>query len=122
MTASAGKANRQVLLLDLKNDPELIAQYEACHAPGAVPPEVVKSIRDAGISSMEIFRLGDRLVMLVEADDDFDAKAKAAADATNPAVIAWEKRMDAFQQRLPWAADGEKWLPATRIFSLEEQP
>ena len=122
MTGAADRTNRQVLLLDLKDDPELIAQYEACHAPGAVPPKVVKSIRDAGIGSMEIFRLGDRLVMLVEVAEGYDPEAKAAADATDPAVVEWEARMDAFQQRLPWAADGEKWLPATRIFSLEEQP
>ena len=113
---------RQVLLLDLKDEPALIAAYEAWHAPGAVPRPVVKSIREGGVSSMEIYRAGDRLVMLIECTEDHAHKCKAAADADDPAVRAWEERMDEFQQRLPCAAPGEKWVPAKRIFSLDEQP
>jgi L-rhamnose mutarotase len=30
--------------------------------------------------------------------------------------------MDRFQRRLPFAADGEKWVAAERIYSLDEQP
>jgi L-rhamnose mutarotase len=113
--------SRHVLLLDLKDDPALIAAYEEHHAPGGVPAPVTRSIRDAGIRAMDIFRSGNRLVMLVDADDSFDADAKAAADRANPDVRAWEARMDAFQQALSWAREGEKWVPASRIFSLEQQ-
>jgi L-rhamnose mutarotase len=28
--------------------------------------------------------------------------------------------MDTFQQPLPWAAPGQKWVPMTRIFNLAE--
>ena len=45
---------RHILLLDLRDDPELIARYEAHHAAGAVPIPIVRSFRDAGIESMEI--------------------------------------------------------------------
>ena len=111
----------RVLLLDLRNDPASIARYEALHAPGAVPLPIVQSIRSAGIRSMEIFRCGNRLVMTMDVAEDFDPVAKAAADAGDPDVTAWEELVGAFQQPLPWADPGEKWVPAERIFSLAEQ-
>jgi len=112
---------RRVLILDLKDEPELIAAYEAHHAPGAVPDAIVRSIRAAGIEEMEIHRCGNRLVMLMETRPVFDPQAKAAADAADPAVVAWEELMDRYQQRLPWAPAGVKWLEADRIFALSEQ-
>ena len=112
---------RRVLILDLKDDPALIAAYEAHHGPGAVPEAIVSSIRAAGIEEMEIHRSGNRLVMVMETGPSFDPEAKAVADAADPAVIAWEELMDRYQQRLPWAPDGTKWLEATRIFALSEQ-
>jgi L-rhamnose mutarotase len=113
---------RRVLIVDLKDDPALIATYEAHHRPGAVPEAIVRSIRTSGIEEMEIHRCGNRLVMLVETAADFDPQAKAAADAADPAVVVWEELMDRYQQRLPWAPAGVKWLEADRIFALSEQP
>ena len=113
---------RRVLLLDLKHDPELIARYEAWHAAGAVPRPVVESIRAADIRSMEIYRSGNRLVLVMETGPDFDPAAKAEMDASNPDVVAWEALMSRFQQPLPWAGKGEKWLEAKRIFALGDQP
>ncbi|QUD87694.1 L-rhamnose mutarotase [Phenylobacterium montanum] len=113
---------RFVLLLDLKDDPELIAAYRRWHAPGGPPAAVVASIRASGITDMEIHICGERLVMLVEAEDGFSFAAKAAADAADPEVMAWEAMMDRFQKALPWAKPGEKWTPAERIFALAEQP
>jgi L-rhamnose mutarotase len=107
---------RQILLLDLRDDPALIARYEDHHR--AVPVEILDSIRAAGIVEMEIYRSGNRLVMVTEVDERFDPAEKAAADASNPAVAAWESVMGEFQQPLPWAASAEKWSPARCIFSL----
>jgi L-rhamnose mutarotase len=112
---------RHVLLLDLVDEPGSIARYEAWHAAGAVPTAVVASIRTAGIAAMQIFRSGNRLVMVMEVTNAFDPTAKARADAADPDVIAWETLMDGFQQRLPWAAAGEKWVPAALIFDLAAQ-
>lgn len=108
-------------ICDLKNDDAAIAAYEAYHAPGSVWPEVVQSIRSAGIRDMEILRAGNRLVMVMQADPHYDAEEKAAADAGNPIVQRWEKLMDTFQQRLPFAAEDQKWVLLHRIFSLREQ-
>lgn len=113
--------DRHVLLLDLIDDPTSIARYEAWHAAGAVPAPVIASIRAAGIAAMQIFRSGNRLVMLMDVTDAFDPAAKARADASDSDVVAWERLMDDFQQRLPWAEPAQKWVPATLIFDLADQ-
>jgi L-rhamnose mutarotase len=115
-------SRRLCLALDLKDDPALIARYRQWHAPGGPPAEIVKSIRDAGIEEMQIFLTGNRLFMVMEVNEKFSAAAKSAADAASPAVQAWERQMEEFQQFLPWAKPGEKWVQMTRIFALSEQP
>jgi len=42
----------------------------------------------------------------------------AAADETNPRVQEWEALMWQYQQPLPLAQPGEKWLRMERIFKL----
>jgi L-rhamnose mutarotase len=113
---------RLCFALDLVDDAALIAEYEAWHAPGKVWPEIVASIRKAGIRDMEIFRVGDRMFMIMETTEEFSQERKGAADAADPRVQAWEKLMWKFQKALPHAKPGEKWLPAKRIFALSEQP
>lgn len=107
---------RFCLALDLKDDSSLIAAYEDWHQK--VWPEIKKSIRDAGILSMEIYRTGNRLFMIMETTEDFSFEKKAAADAANPKVQEWEKLMWEFQQPLPWAKSGEKWILMNKIFDL----
>ncbi|HVS76573.1 MAG TPA: L-rhamnose mutarotase [Steroidobacteraceae bacterium] len=53
-------------------------------------------------------------------DVDLSPEAKAATDATDPDVQAWERLMWTFQRALPWAAPGEKWVRMQRIFSLND--
>lgn len=113
---------RHILLIDLVDDAQAIAQYEAWHASGALPPAIGASIRAADVTAMEIYRSGNRLVMLMETGLGFDPAAKAAGDAANPAVQIWEAQMDDIQRPLPWATPDAKWTEATRIFSLDEQP
>ncbi len=109
---------RYCLALDLKDDPALIAEYERWHAPGGVPQAILESIRAAGILDLEIWRTGNRLFMTMEVSDDFSFEKKAATDAADPAVQAWEALMWQFQQPLPWAKEGEKWVLMERIFKL----
>jgi len=108
--------------LDLMDDPALIERYKAWHAPGAVPAAINRSIREAGVEALEIFLVGNRLVMALTPGPDFDAARKAAADAENPDVQAWETLMWTFQQALPFAKPGEKWLQMDRIYALSAQP
>jgi L-rhamnose mutarotase len=71
---------------------------------------------------MQIFCTGNRLVMLMRVAPGFDATAKAKADAANERVQAWEALMSTFQQPLPWAEAGQKWVPMRRIFDLVTCP
>ena len=107
---------RWCLALDLRDDPDAIAEY--CKYHERVWPEVMESIRGAGITRMEIWRTGNRLMMVMETDERFDPAAKAAADAANPRVQEWEALMSTFQQPLPWAKPGEKWTLMEKIFTL----
>jgi L-rhamnose mutarotase len=102
--------------LDLKNDAKLIAEYEFYHEQ--VWPEIVESIKSSGILDMEIYRLGTRMLMIMEVNDSFSFEAKARADQSNPKVAQWEDLMWKFQQALPEAKFGEKWLLMKRIFKL----
>lgn len=107
---------RHCLTLDLRPDPDLIAAYEAYHR--AVWPEIIESIRAAGILHLEIYRLDTRLFMILEANDDFSFERKSKMDAANPKVQEWEALMWKYQQALPAARPGEKWLLMNKIFSL----
>jgi L-rhamnose mutarotase len=112
-------ANRRYCLtLDLKDDPTLIAEYERHHE--RVWPEIEKSIREAGIAKMEIYRLGARMLMIMEVNESFSFEKKAEADRANPRVQEWERLMWKFQQPLPGAKAGEKWMLMKKIFDLKE--
>lgn len=111
---------RLVFALDLVNDRKAIAEYEAWHRADRIWPAVVASLRNSGLTALEIFRTGNRLCLIMEAPDDFSLAAKAAADAANPDVQAWERLMWTFQRALPGAAPGEKWVSMERIFSLTD--
>jgi L-rhamnose mutarotase len=104
------------LALDLKDDPTLIAEYKRHHA--AVWPEILHSIHASGIESMEIYCIGNRLFMIMRVNDDFSFAAKSAADAENTKVQEWETLMWKYQQALPVARPGEKWILMEKIFSL----
>jgi L-rhamnose mutarotase len=104
------------LALDLKDDAALIAEYEAYHR--AVWPEILASIKEAGIGQMEIYRTGNRLFMVMKTEDAFSFESKSAADTANKKVQEWEQLMWKYQQALPGSKPGEKWILMDKIFSL----
>jgi L-rhamnose mutarotase len=108
--------NRFALALDLKDDEKLIREYEEYHKD--IWPEIKESILGSGITSMEIYRLGTRLFMIMETDDNFSFEKKDKADKNNPKVVEWEELMWKYQQSLPQARPGEKWLLMDQIFKL----
>lgn len=104
------------LALDLKDDPKLIAEYEAYHKN--VWPEIIESIKKSGIKVLDIYRTGTRMFMIIEASDEFSFEKKGQMDAANEKVQEWEKLMWKFQQALPWAQPGQKWILMNKIFEL----
>ena len=109
---------RYCLALDLVDDPVSIAAYEEHHKK--VWPEILESIRSSGITEMEIYRTGNRMVMVMETTTAFTFSDKAQADASNAIVQKWENLMSQFQKPLPWAEAGQKWLLMDPVFRLSE--
>ncbi|RRQ48004.1 L-rhamnose mutarotase [Maribacter algicola] len=107
---------RLCFALDLKNDPKLIQGYIEHHQK--VWPEILDSIKDAGIINMEIYNVSNRLFMVMEVTNEFSLKTKGEKDRNNTKVQEWENLMDTFQQKLPGTPKGEKWVQMTRIFKL----
>jgi L-rhamnose mutarotase len=113
------KSRRYCLTLDLKDDPELIAEYRRYHEH--IWPEIAKGISDSGVEDMEIYLLGTRMFMIMQVDEQFSFAAKDEADRSNPKVQEWEQLMRKFQKPLPHAKPGEKWLLMERIFTLRSR-
>lgn len=109
---------RHCLTLDLKDDPKLIAEYKRYHE--RVWPEILKRIRDSGIEDMEIYLLGARLFMIMEVREGFSFEAKQRADESDTKTQEWEALMWKYQQPLPQAKPGEKWLRMEKIFKLSQ--
>lgn len=107
------------LALDLKDDPKMIAEYEAHHKN--ISTEILSSIRDSGVERMELFRAGNRLFMIMEVRDDFSFEAKDQMDNSNPAVQVWENLMWKYQQALPFSKPGEKWVLMKKIFDTKKK-
>ena len=101
--------------LDLKNDAYLIEEYKRYHQ--MVWPEVRDFIRSCGILSMEIYCYGTRLVMIMETNEHFSFQQMAERGKENAKVQEWEKLMSNFQQPLPGAKEGEKWVLMEKIYS-----
>jgi L-rhamnose mutarotase len=113
---------RRTFALDLHDDAARIAQYRARHAPGAVPQEVLDSIRSTGIEVMEIYLTGNRLFMITESAEAASEHGGRPDASTSDATKAWEALMWTFQKPLPWCRPGEKWVQTECIFRLDSGP
>ena len=72
---------RYCFALDLKEDAQSIATYEQYHQ--SVWPEIIASIKEADIKTLDIYRVANRLFMIMEVGADFSFEKKAAIDAKN---------------------------------------
>ncbi len=103
--------------LDLKNDPQVLADYKKYHRE--VWPEVIAGLRQIGISKMKIFLAGNHLFMYFEAPDDFDPARDFMTYAQSEKAQRWEALMRTFQQRLPIAQEGEWWTAMEEVFDID---
>ncbi len=109
---------RYCFALDLKNDPCRIEEYEKLHEN--VWPEVRESFERAGITDVQLYRTGNRLFMLLDTNEQFSFEKKKAIDEADPVVKKWEALMSSYQEKLPWAPPGEKWVLMNPIFKLNK--
>lgn len=113
-----GPVKRYCQTLDLRDNPELIAEYRRRHSQGHIWKEVPEGIRQVGILEMEIYLLGTRLFMIVETPMDFDWDTAMARLGTLPRQAEWEDYMAEFQLVKAGMSSAEKWQLMERIFHL----
>jgi L-rhamnose mutarotase len=112
--------NRYVLTLDLRDDPAAIAAYREHHKH--VWPEVITSLRRAGVRRMDIHLLGRRAVMIVEIEDGLDvARVFAKHAASGGRVAEWEALMKSLQEPPTGARPGEWWALMDPVFHLTDK-
>jgi L-rhamnose mutarotase len=114
----SGPVKRYCRTLELKDDPELIAEYRRRHSEGLMRKDIVEGIREAGILEMEIYLVGTQLFMIVETPLDFDWDSAMARLSTLPGQQEWEESMSQFQKAEKGATSDEKWRMMERIFHL----
>ena len=112
------QTQRFCLTLDLRNDPGLIREYIHWHEKEHIWPEIPEGIKAAGILNMEIYRMDNRLFMIIEAGPDFDFTRDMERLSTLPRQKEWEEFVSRFQQSQPGEKSAEKWTLMTRIFKL----
>lgn len=102
--------------LDLIDNPDLISEYEHIHQQ--IWPEVKTHILTSGVVDMQIWRIGNRLFMIMDVDDRFSFEKSAQMEQQNPIIQKWEQQMWRFQQATPWTPEGQKWIEMEKIFDL----
>ena len=113
-----GSIKRFVQTLTLNSDEEAKREYIKWHSPEHNWKEIRNGIREVGIIEMEIYILGNTLVMIVDTPEDFDWEKAMARLATLPRQAEWEAFVSQFQGCNANATSDEKWQMMQRIFFL----
>lgn len=113
-----GSIKRFVQTLTLNSDEEARREYIKWHSPEHNWKEIRNGIREVGIIEMEIYILGNTLVMIVDTPEDFDWEKAMARLATLPRQAEWEAFVSQFQGCNANATSDEKWQLMQRIFFL----
>lgn len=100
--------------LTLVDDPELVSKYIEAHRH--VWPEIIAGQHEVGILSMEIYRHGRSLFMIMDTVDSFDFDRDMARLATLPRQAEWEAYVSRFQGCAAGASSAEKWQLMDCIF------
>ena len=104
--------------LDLRDSPELIAEYRKRHSQAEAWPEILAGIREVGILEMEIYIVDNHLFMIVDTPLDFDWDESFGKLASLERQAEWEDYVAKFQIVKPGSASAEKWTLMERMFKL----
>ena len=117
-TLSDGRVKRYVQFLEISDDPELMEQYRKWHSEEYHWKEIRDGIRQVGILEMEIYMMGNKLVMIVDTPADFQWEEAMNRLASLPRQAEWEAFVSKFQGCAADARSDEKWQPMERMFRL----
>ena len=108
---------RIAMTVMLRDDPEVIRQYEELHANPW--PEVLKSGYECGIRRVFIYRYGRQLFMFLETVDEFDLKRDSNRILDHPKVLEWDKLTRDLQEPVPGAPSEAKWVEMKELHGVE---
>lgn len=111
---------RTCMALDLHDDQNLISTYEQYHSPEGIWPGIPEGIREVGIRDMQIYRIGTRLFMIVDFEENTSLKAAFEKMGEMPGQPEWATLMNSFQKKLPEALAGEHWAVMKPVFLLND--
>lgn len=109
---------RIIQTLELVGTEEAKAAYLKAHRE--IWPEIVKGIRQVGISRMDLYLHGNTVVMIVEHPDHIDFNQAMAELATLPRQQEWEEFVGRYQKCEPGSTSAGKWKRMTQIFELPQ--
>lgn len=109
---------RYCQFLEIEDNPKLIELYRMMHSRAEAWPEVLAGIREAGILEMELYIVGNKVVMIVDTPLDFDWDSAMARLASMPRQAEWEAAVAALQGCSPDATSDQKWTMMERMFHL----
>ena len=105
------------MTINLRHDAQLIEQYKTHHR--AVWPEVERSLKAVGITSMRIFLLGRRMFMYMQTVDDFEPTRDFPRYLDlDPRCREWDALMCTFQEPVPEAGPDEWWALMEQVYDL----
>lgn len=117
--AQPAPVKRYCQTLQLKDDPELIDEYEKWHRSENIWKEITAGLKKVGVIDSEIYRHGTLLVMILTVPADFDFEKQMGKLAGLPRQAEWEEFMSKYQASDPDASSSEKWVQMKRIFKLD---
>ena len=112
------ETKRFCMTLELKDDPDLIKEYESWHMAENIWKEIPKGIREVGILDSEIYRSGTTLFMILTVPADFDFEVQMGKLAGLPRQSEREDFMTKYQESKPGDSSADKWAKMKRVFKL----
>lgn len=109
---------RYCQIIEIKDNPELIARYRECHSNDRHWKEIRDGIRSVGILEMEMYIHSNKVIMIVETDLDFDWDSAMAKLAMLPRQAEWEEFVAKLQGCDPKSTSAQKWRQMERMFYL----
>ena len=118
-TAAILRTKDIAMMVNLVNDSAAIAAYDEYHANAW--PEVIAANKPANIEGVKIYRLGNRLVMILTVPENWDGDKDNNYVKSSPKVKEWLDIMGKFQQPSPEAPAGtEGWAAMKFVFGYED--
>lgn len=109
-----------VMMVNLVKDSAALREYDKYHAK--VWPEIIQASKAAGYKKIDIYRLSDKLVMILTVPKDWDGdKANEKYLSASPRVREWLDIMEKYQIPSPEAPKGTTgWTTMKNVFSYKE--